>query len=85
MMPETTMNENCGIEPLQDYIGTSWKVLSVKPVAKSTGMKKAPNRELWLRVLASNCRHVFAARLRYGIGGALSSRLFWHVLFRADE
>jgi hypothetical protein len=62
-MPETALNQNCGLPPWEDDIRLSRKPIDVDPEPVSERMKSLSKRNLGLRVPALDPAHHSGTRL----------------------
>lgn len=61
-MPEATVDEYDGAPPCQHNVGMARKVLCMQSKPESLLMQKTSDSNLWLRVLATDSRHMLLAR-----------------------
>ena len=64
LMPEAAMDENDLLKSRKDDVRVSRQALTMKTVAITQAVQKAPNLKLGTHVFAPDAPHIFAAVLR---------------------
>ncbi len=62
-MPEAAVDEDHGMQPGKDDVGSSGKIASLQPKPKAEAMQQTPHPPLGRRVGTANARHHPTARL----------------------